>query len=83
MNSKRECPICHKETVNYLKHLRFTHEITNEDDFQQAMQKIEESNIKKEKFRIYSEEILKKMNNKEISPEEYRELITKWNKDNY
>ena len=82
MSSKRECPICHKEFVNYLKHLRITHEITNEEDFKQKIQKIEESNIKKEKFRIYSEENLKRMKNGEISPEEYRELITKWNKDN-
>ena len=82
MSSKRECPICHKEFANFLKHLRITHEIKNDVYYKKKMQEIEETNIKKEKFRNYTEEHQKRMKNGEITPEEYRELITKWNKDN-
>lgn len=81
MSSKRECPICHKETANFLKHLRFTHEITDSEDCKQKMEQIKELDIKKEKFGKYVEETLEKMKKGEISAEEYRELITKWNND--
>lgn len=81
MSSKRECPICHKETINFLKHLRLIHEISNPEDLKQKMVKIERTQDKKEEFRKYVEEIHEKMRKEEISAEEYRELITKWNDD--
>jgi len=78
----RECPICNKKISDFLKHIRFIHNISNALELEQAIQKIQDQENKKTHFANYVDELKLKKKNNEISDEEYRELITKWPKEN-
>ena len=83
MDSTRECPLCCKKISDFLKHLRFVHNITEPLELEHAIQKIGDHENKKNQFAKYVEELQLKKKNNEISIEEYRELITKWIKENH
>lgn len=78
----RECPLCNKKISNFLNHLRFIHDITDPLELVQAIQKISDNENLKNQFAKYVEELLLKKSNHEITSEKYRELITKWIKEN-
>ncbi len=82
MTNKRICPICSKEIVDFLKHLRFIHNVTSPEELAKNIKKINQVEDNKKKFANYVYEIKLKMKKGEISAEQYRELITKWIKDN-
>lgn len=78
MENSRNCPICGKDVVGFLKHIRFSHKISNEKQFQTEIEKIQ----KKKKLQIEFSKLVEDLQNRkklgEITSEEYRQLITKW-----
>ena len=77
-----DCPLCKKRISDLLKHLRFVHEINDVEQFNQEKAKLVRLKTKQTEFAKYVEDLQNKMKNGEISPEEYRELITKWEAQN-
>lgn len=74
----RKCPICNNGVSDFLKHLRFTHNITDPDELEQEIKKGTNRENKKNEFAAYVEESQLKKKKGEITDEEYRELITQW-----
>lgn len=78
MNSSRLCPLCQKKVSDFLKHLRFTHEIEDIEEYETRVNEINKKKTKQREFSNYVEKLKKRKEKGEISPEEYRNLITKW-----
>jgi len=81
-NSKRMCPLCGLKIKDFLKHVRIQHEIGSTEELESKMNTLENKKTKQAKFAAYIEELKQKEKNKEISADEYRELITKWQEEN-
>jgi len=81
MGNKRTCPLCSKDVVDFLKHLRFTHDISSAEELDEKIKKMQKSNNNIIEFDKFVEKLKVQMNSGEISPEKYRELITRWNKE--
>ena len=72
------CPLCDKQISDLLKHLRFNHKIKNDEEFENAIRKIEGVKKAQQEFTTYYEKLQHKKKKNEITSEEYRELITEW-----
>jgi hypothetical protein len=68
------CPICKKPKRDLLKHLRIAHEITNTEEYQIQLDKIENSERRKDEFRDF----VSKLKEQKVSAEQYRESVEKW-----
>lgn len=79
---KSKCPFCKREFSDILKHLVFTHDIRDINHFAEEFEKTEKEEKKKIEFRNYVEDLKSKMREGTISAKAYRELVTKWMKDN-
>ena len=72
------CLLCGKQISDLLKHLRFSHKIKNDEEFENEIRNIEYIKKSKQEFSIYVENLQHKKKKNEITSEEYRELITEW-----
>ena len=79
---KSKCPICGKKFVDILKHFALDHEIKDMNQFEQLVSECEKNEQKKTSFRNYVEGLKLKLSLGMISPEEYRESMMKWCKEN-
>lgn len=75
----RSCPLCEVKTKDILKHLRLRHSIENTEQLEREISRIEKETEKREKFASYVDELKGKVRKNEITFEEYRRLISKWN----
>jgi len=73
-----DCPLCNKQISDLLKHLRFSHKIKNDKEFDREVKHKETIKKSQEEFSAYVEEIKYKKKKNEITDEGYRELITEW-----
>ncbi len=74
------CPLCNKQASDFLLHLRIQHDIKSIEEYEIKLNFNIEKNQKSVEFSAYVDELKKMIANKEITFEQYRELITKWNK---
>ena len=80
-SENRFCPICRQERKDILQHLRINHDIENRE---QLVKKLNQEKIKKKKqeaFAEYVDELKKRIENGKITYEEYRHLVSQWNKE--
>lgn len=78
----RSCPVCDIKINNILKHLRLRHCIKNTEHLEREVSRITKKKKKREEFAAYVDELKAKIRNNEITHEEYRQLIAKWNQEN-
>jgi len=82
MKEKKECAICGKLVSDFLGHLSISHNIKNKEEFEQKIKAIENDKHKQKEFSAYVDKLKSMLATGDISYEEYRELITKWSKEN-
>jgi hypothetical protein len=74
----QKCPLCGKELEAILEHISIHHKIRNLDEVKHVVEEEEIKEAKRKAFKKYSEELNVKLSNKEITPEQYRQLVMKW-----
>ena len=79
MENSKNCPICGKSISDFLKHLRFVHQIQDSEEFHDEITKLKTKKKRQLEFAQYVEELKLKKKMGDITAEEYRELITRWN----
>ena len=79
--TKRECPFCKIKVSDFAHHISIKHNIRNEVEYNKKIDEMKKNELKKKDFSNYVDQLKKSMHEGKISPEEYRELITKWQKE--
>jgi translation initiation factor IF-2 len=69
------CKLCNKEVRVFLTHLVLTHDINSEEQYEELVKKEELEKRKTEIYQSKIRELVKKLNKKEITTEQYRNMI--------
>ena len=77
-SNNRTCPICSRSLGDLLRHLRIQHNIENIEQLTRQISWVEKKNKRREKFAEFVDMLKKKIQNKEITYEDYRRLVTQW-----
>jgi len=75
------CPICRKVSQDILKHLRLSHDITDPEQYQVLLDRIEKREQRKREFSDFVRHLKEQRQGGSISAEQYRESVEKWVKD--
>jgi len=75
---KKPCPFCNKNTSDILEHIRFSHDISSVEEFNEKLAKLESRKVQQQAYGDYVLELQAKEKKGEISAEDYRRLITEW-----
>ena len=78
----RSCPLCEAKPNDILKHLRLQHSIESMEQLELEIGRIEKKKKNRDKFAAYVGELKERIRKKEITFEEYRQLINKWTQEN-
>ncbi len=79
---KQKCLLCGKELNNLLEHYRFSHEIENTLQYEEKLAINKYNNDRVKRWAKYQSETWARKSVGEITAEEYRKLISKWQKNN-
>lgn len=82
VSERNTCSLCNKQITNFLHHLRIQHKIRSAEEYEIKLEIKNNEKLKQKEFANYVDKLKKMIANKEIIYEQYRELITKWMKDN-
>jgi len=75
------CPICKKENQDLPKHLRISHDITDDEHYQELLNKAREIDSRKLEFRNFMRQLNDGRQGGAISVKQYRESVAKWLKE--
>lgn len=67
--------------LDFAYHISVKHNIRNEEEYKQKMNEMEKIELKKRRFSDYVNQLKNWMREGKITSEEYRGLITKWQKE--
>lgn len=73
--------MCGKKVEDILKHYVLAHDIENPVHFKELLEEKEKDEKKRFEFSKYIEDLINKIEKGEISAEDYRKLVTKWQID--
>ena len=76
-----KCPFCNRTITDFLKHLAIVHEIRDTRQYRIGVEKIEQSQRRKQQFANFVSQLREKRTKRLISAEEYRVAITDWFKE--
>lgn len=77
----KTCPICQKQFSNILEHVVTIHEVMNMEELKKITEEFEKQEINRSEFSKYVDELNSKLEKDEITPQQYRELTSKWWKE--
>lgn len=75
---KSVCPLCGKQILDQLEHLRLTHDIESSLQFASALSRIQKNEARVAEFRKYIEELWRKKEKGLITAKDYRDMVEEW-----